>query len=108
MYVTLYILSYLFTGVDINKIIENSKLVGKTEIIESDISMEIIRVAKLIYEENKTMHPWFRGIDMIDKLKDLGKSSVRSHLEKLGDKGTLESKLHGTKKVYRLKVIEDE
>ena len=93
---------------DINKIIENSKLVGRTEIVESDISIEIIRVARLIYEENKTMHPWFRGIDMIDKLKDLGKSSVRSHLEKLADKDILESKLHGTKKVYRLQVIESE
>lgn len=82
-------------------------MVGKTEIVESDVSMEIIRVAKLIYEENKNIHPWFRGIDMIDKLKDLGKSSVRSHLEKLGDKGTLESKLHGTKKVYRLRVISE-
>ena len=93
---------------DINKIIEKSRSVGKAEIIESDISMEIIRVAKLIYEENKVMHPWFRGIDMIEKLKDLGKSSVRSHLEKLGDKGTLESKLHGTKKVYRLRVISED
>ena len=93
---------------DINKIIEKSRSVGKAEIIGSDISMEIIRVAKLIYAENKVMHPWFRGIDMIEKLKDLGKSSVRSNLEKLGDKGTLESKLHGTKKVYRLRVIEDD
>ena len=93
---------------DINKIIEQSRLIGKTEINESDVSMEIIRVAKLIYTENKTMHPWFRGIDMIDKLKDLGKSSVRSHLERLGDKGTLESKLHGTKKVYRLRVISED
>ena len=93
---------------DINKIIENSKTVGRTEIIENEISVEILRIAKLVYKENAIMHPWFRGIDMIEKLKDLGKSNVRSHLEKLSDKGTLETKLHGTKKVYRIKVIEDE
>ncbi len=92
---------------DINKIIENSKTIGRTEIIENDISVEILRVAKIVYEGNKIMHPWFRGIDMIEKLKKLGKSNVRSHLEKLSDKGTLETKLHGTKKVYRLQVISE-
>ena len=45
---------------------------------------------------------------MIEKLKDLGKANVRTHLEKLVDKQQLESGLHGNKKVYRIRVIEDE
>ena len=93
---------------DINKIIENSKKIGQSEIVESDISKEIINVAKIVYEQNKTMNPWFRGIDMIEKLKHLGKSNVRSHLERLAEKDILETKLHKTNKVYRIKVIEED
>jgi len=93
---------------DIEKIIEASKTIGTTEIAENNVSTEIIRVARLIYEENKEMNPWFRGIDMIEKLKELGKANVRSHLERLADKGILEVGLHGTKRVYRIKVLTDE
>ena len=92
---------------DINKIIENSKAIGSDEIIENEVSEEITRVAKIVYESNKDMHPWFRGIDMIEKLKHLGKSNVRNHLERLAEKDILETKLHDTKKVYRLRVIEE-
>ena len=48
------------------------------------------------------------GVDMIEKLRHLGKSNVRSHLEKLADKDMLEAKLHGTKKVYRIRVIKED
>lgn len=95
-------------GIDINKILEDSKKIGKTEIIDNDISTEIIRVARIVYEENKEMNPWFRGVDMIQKLRHLGTSNVRSHLEKLSDKDILEAKLHGTKKVYRLRVVSED
>ncbi len=92
---------------DIAKILENAKHVGSTELVENDTSKEIMRVAQIVYDNNKDMHPWFRGVDMIEKLKHLGKSNVRSHMEKLGEKNMLESKLHKTHKVYRIRVVQD-
>ena len=94
--------------IDINKIIESAKDIGTKDIVENDISKEILRVAKLVYETNVEMNPWFRGIDMIEKLRHLGKSNVRNHLEKLAEKDILEAKLHGTKKVYRIRVIKED
>ncbi len=94
-------------NIDINKIIENAKDIGTEDVIENDISKEILRVAKIVYETNVEMNPWFRGIDMIEKLRHLGKSNVRNHLERLAEKDMLEAKLHGTKKVYRIRVIKD-
>jgi len=93
--------------IDINKIIESARDIGTKDIVENDISKEILRVAKIVYETNVEMNPWFRGIDMIEKLRHLGKSNVRNHLEKLAEKDMLEGKLHGTKKVYRIRVIDE-
>ena len=94
--------------IDINKIIESAKDIGTKDIVENDTSKEILRVAKLVYETNVQMNPWFRGIDMIEKLRHLGKSNIRNHLEKLAEKDMLEAKLHGTKKVYRIRVIKED
>ena len=94
--------------IDINKIIASAKDIGTKDIVENDISKEILRVARLVYETNVDMNPWFRGVDMIEKLRHLGKSNVRNHLEKLAEKDMLEAKLHGTKKVYRIRVIKED
>lgn len=93
---------------DINKIIEKSKEIGTEELVDNDISQDIIDIAKKVYEQHPDIHPWFRGIDMMKKLKHHGKKNVRKHLENLEEKETLEGRLHGTKKVYRLRVIEED
>ena len=93
---------------DMNKILENASKLGSSEITEeNDISKEIMDVARAVQEKYSTMHPWFRGVDMIEKLKHLGKANIRSHLERLVDKHFLEGKLHNTKKVYRIRIVEE-
>lgn len=104
----LYTITSIYINVDINKIIEDSKNVGTEDLPENEISTEIMRISKLIFDQNPEMHPWYRGVDMIEKLRHLGKSNVRTHLERLAEKDQLETKLHGTKKVYRLRVIKDD
>ena len=79
-------------------------------VVEGNIAKEVLVLAEEVYAQGreKGLHPWFRGVDMIERLKHLGKPNVRNHLERLVDKGKLESGLHNNKKVYRLKVIEDD
>ncbi len=96
--------------IDLNKILDAASKAGTIDIADnSSISKEILKEAKKVHESNVPMgSPWFRGVDMIDRLKHLGKSNVRTHLERLNDKGYLEAKLFGNKKVYRLKVISED
>lgn len=88
-----------------DKILEESRNMSTTEIKINDVAQEIIKVAKQIYTDRPEMHPWFRGVDMIKILGHLGKANVRTHLERLTDKNILESKLFGTKNVYRFKIL---
>lgn len=94
-------------GIDYKKLIEDSRKIATSDIIEEDISKEIMAVAIKIYKENQDKHPWWRGVDMIFRLQKLGKANVRNHLEKLVDHNKLESREHAGRKVYRLKVIEE-
>ncbi len=94
--------------IDLEKILEASKNLKEATVEESDISKKIMAIAKQVYEEYSQYNSWFRGIDMLEELKDLGKANVRTHLEKLVDRQMLESGLHNNKKVYRIRVIEDE
>ncbi len=93
---------------DIEKIIAASRKVSTTDVFSvSDISIEIIKVAKQVYLDYSEMDPWFMGTHMIEVLKHLGKANVRNHLEKLVDKQQLQSGLFGTKKVYKLRVLNE-
>ena len=93
---------------DIEKIIEASRKVSSESFLDtSDISQEIIKVAKQVYLDYSEMDPWFMGTHMIEVLKHLGKANVRNHLEKLVDKQQLQSGLFGTKKVYKLRVLNE-
>ncbi len=91
--------------INLEKILEASKHIKEASFIDNDISKEIMKVAKQVYEDNPKYNPWFRGVDILAVLKHLGKANVRTHLEKLVDKQQLESGLAGNKKVYRIKVI---
>ena len=111
----IYHLFYIYI-MDMKKILENARNIGSTFVEdESDISKEILKVARSVYEDSqqekseiKGQNPWWRGVDMLTKLNHLGKANVRNHLEKLADRKVLESGLHGTKKVYRIRIVEDE
>ena len=99
---------------DMKKILEEANKVGSSDVVEeNDISREIVSIARFVYIDSQKegspirgVNPWWRGVDMMTKLQHLGKTNVRGHLEKLSDKSILERKLHGTKKVYRIRVME--
>lgn len=101
---------------DMKKILEEANKVGSSEVAEeNDISKEILRIARFAYESAQKedskirgVNPWWRGVDMMTRLQHLGKTNVRGHLEKLSDKSILERKMHGSKKVYRIRVLEGE
>ena len=90
---------------DMKKILEDAEKLGEATYIENDISKEIMKVAKQVYTDNPKYNPWFRGVDMLEVLKHLGKANVRTHMEKLVDKHMLESGLVTNKKVYRIKIL---
>lgn len=100
---------------DMKKILESAGKIGSEEVTEeNDISKEIVTVARFVYTDSQKegspirgVNPWWRGVDMMTKLQHLGKTNVRGHMEKLADKAILERMLHGTKKVYRIKVLEE-
>ena len=98
---------------DMKKILEAASKSG-SDTVENDISKEILEIARFVYQDAqkegspiKGVNPWWRGVDMMTKLQHLGKTNVRGHLEKLSDKSILERKLHGTKKVYRIRVLKE-
>ena len=107
---------YIYKLMDMKKLLEQSSSLGSETVEEeNDISKEIVKVARAVYadaqkegSEVKGQNPWWRGVDMLTKLQHLGKPNVRSHMEKLADKNILEAKLHGTKKVYRIQVMEED
>ena len=87
--------------VDLDKLIADSKALADSDMHSNGLDKELLRIAKEISERYEA-HPWFLGIHMIEKLKIYGKVNVRNHMEKLVDKGNLETKLYKTNKVYRL------
>ncbi len=101
---------------DMKKILENASKIGSIEVTEeSDISKDILVIARFVYSDSQRedspirgINPWWRGVDMMTKLQHLGKTNVRGHMEKLADKSILERMLHGTKKVYRIRVLEED
>ena len=101
---------------DMKKLLEQSSQLGSETVLEeNDISKEIVKVAKCVYDDAQKesssvrgQNPWWRGVDMLTKLAHLGKANVRSHMEKLAEKSILEAMLHNTKKVYRIRVLEED